>query len=131
LAIGDFLARRETVTDAFLPAAASLGKPRGLAWQSCDFHDAVEFALDRATGELYALAGVTIAFSAVEGGGMEDVEAVSNLRCATAVFVHRDGAWISEGRTVFNLEPAEAVLQFRETLERLPSGAELATAPPA
>ena len=42
-------------------------------------------ARDRANGELVGLAGVTIGFEAVDGGGMEEVEAVGNLRAATAI----------------------------------------------
>ena len=47
---------------------------------------------------------------------MEDVEAVGNLRSATAVFAHRRGAWTTEGRVVFNLEPNEALEHFSESL---------------
>jgi hypothetical protein len=117
LAMWEFLERRSEITGQFKDAAARLGKPRGLTWERCDFQDAVKFARDRTTGELFALVGVTIAFSATAGGGMEDVEAVGNLRCATAVFVHRGSAWTTDGRTLFNLEPHEALVQFAETLE--------------
>lgn len=102
--------------DAFLKAAAATGKPRGLSWKSCDFHDDVSFASDRATGETYALQGVTIAFEAVVGGDMEDVEAVGNLRCGTAIFVHRNGNWTTDGRAVFNLQPTETLERYRECL---------------
>ena len=42
------------------------------------------------------------------------------LRYATAVFAHRDGAWTTDGRAVFNLEPAQAIQRFGDSLEPLP-----------
>ena len=74
------------------------------------------FAVDRVSGELYAFVAATISFSAIEGGGMEEVEAVGNLRAATAVFVHRDGRWTTDGRVVFNLDPAGAVSHYAESI---------------
>lgn len=47
---------------------------------------------------------------------MEDVEAVSNLRCATAIFVHRLGRWTTDGRVVFNLEPPQALERYQASL---------------
>ena len=114
-----FSAQRTALEQQFFQAASQSGKPRGLRWKECQFHGDSIFARDRANGELYALAGVTIAFEAIEGGEMEDVEAVGNLRCATAIFVNRSGRWTSEGRTAFNLEPAEALERYQESLEPL------------
>lgn len=104
------------MAEQFRTAAAATGKPRGLRYKACELHDEVEFAEDRATGELYALIGVTIRFEAIEGGDMEDVEAVSNLRYATAVFVHRGDAWTTDGRTVFNHSPQQALERYAESL---------------
>ena len=72
---------------------------------------------DRANGAIVGLVGVTIGFEAVEGGGMEEVEAVGNLRAATAVFTHNGREWTTQGRAVFNLEPGEVVERYRESLE--------------
>jgi hypothetical protein len=118
-AINGFAAQADALNRQFLAAASASGKPRGLSWKACDFHDDLRFATDRANGETYALRGVTIQFEAVKGGDMEDVEAVGNLRCATAVFVHRHGRWTTDGRTVFNLQPDEALAHYRQSLEPL------------
>ena len=118
-AVRGFDRQAETLSREFLSAAARTGKPRGLIWKACDFHDELRFATDRASGETYALRGVTVRFEAVEGGDMEDVEAVGNLRCATAVFVHRGGKWTTDGRVVFNLQPDEALAHYRQSLEPL------------
>ncbi|MEQ8208461.1 MAG: hypothetical protein RH917_01410 [Lacipirellulaceae bacterium] len=101
----------------FLQAASTTGKPRGLAWKQVELHKEAAFATDRVTGELYAMIDATVSFTAIEGGGMEHVEAVSNLRSATAVFVHRQGSWATDGRVVFNLNPQQAVEHYQESLE--------------
>jgi hypothetical protein len=113
----DFHRQRERLEARFLTLAAASGKPRGLRWSDCDFDDAVAYARDRRSGELSAYVAATIAFEAVAGGGMEDVEAVGNLRAGTAVFLYRRGHWCTEGRAVFNLNPAEAIEYYRERLE--------------
>src|SRR5690606_31558471 len=82
----DFHRHRERLEARFFELAAASGKPRGVRWVDCDFDDDVAYARDRHTGDLAALVAVTIRFEAIEGGPMEDVEAVGNLRAATAVF---------------------------------------------
>ncbi len=119
LAMLDFVELRDKLQDEFLVAARETGKPRGLQWTRCDLSAGELFATDRANGDLYALVGTTIGFEAIPGGGMEDVEAVSNLRNATAIFVHRDEGWTTDGRTVFNLEPPQALEHYHESLEPL------------
>jgi hypothetical protein len=112
-----FHLRREWLEARFFTLAAGSGKPRGLEWVDCDFDDGVSFARDRHTGRLRALVGVTIRFRAVEGGGMEDNPNVGNLRAASAVF-HLDGEeWSTDGRVLFNLNPAQAIEHFRQELE--------------
>ena len=114
-----FYRRREWLEADFLTQAKRSGKPRGLEWVDCDFEDEVSFARDKNNGRLRALVGVTISFEAIPGGGMEEVEAVSNLRCATAVFRFHQGEWVTDGRAIFNLRPIEAIMHFRHELERV------------
>ena len=45
---------------------------------------------------------------------MEDVEAVSNLRAATAVFVHAQDGWQTSGSPLFNLDPPDAIERFHQ-----------------
>ncbi len=116
-AIQLFAEQRSGLSEQFLAAAGATGKPRGLIWKGCEFSGEPLFAIDRVTGELYALLTATISFEAIAGGDMEDVEAVGNLRCATAIFVYRDHAWTTDGRAVFNLEPAQSLERFHESLE--------------
>jgi len=114
-----FLRQRPQLQDAFFAAAAASGKPRGLRWKACEWESAVEFARERATGSLTALASVVVEFEAVEGGDMEGVAAVGNLRNASAVFFFHAGQWRTTGKTVFNLNPDEALVRFQSQYERL------------
>lgn len=112
----EFAEQRPALAAEFLHEAAKSGKPRGLSWETCELADDHVFAVDRSAGALYALVGATISFAAIPGGDMEDVEAVGNLRYATAIFVYRGGNWRSDGQVVFNLEPAQALEHYSESL---------------
>ncbi len=113
----DFHQQRERLEAKFLQLAGASGKPRDLRWTACDFDDDVSYARDRRSHELCAFVAVTISFEAVEGGLMEDVEAVGNLRAATAMFRWRDERWQTDGRAIFNLNPTEAIAYYHDDLE--------------
>ncbi len=113
LATQEFCDNRRVLQDQFFEVAADSGRPRGLRWVRCDFHGEPVFARDTATGALQALVSVSIGFEAIEGGGMEDVEAVGNIRAATAVFRYDEDIWTTDGRAVFNLDPQETIAHFR------------------
>jgi hypothetical protein len=114
-----FARQRGELEAAFFQAAATSGKPRGLRWVKCDWEPAVEFAREKAGGRLAALVSVTIQFEAIEGSDMEGLPAVGNLRNASAVFFFHAGRWHTTGRTIFNLNPDEALAHLREQYERL------------
>jgi len=123
----EFRRQRERLEAKFFQLAAASGKPKGLRWTNCDFENDVAYARDRHSGELCAFVAVTISFEAIEGGLMEGVEAVGNLRAATAMFrTHREH-WTTDGRAIFNLNPTEAIDHYRDELERI--GQELAARP--
>jgi hypothetical protein len=109
--------QREQLEKDFLGFAGRTGIPRGLIWVRCDFETEVCFVRERTTGQLQSLVPVTIAFEAEVGGGMEEVEAVGNLRAATAVFLYDGDSWSTEGRVVFNLNPQQTVEHHQESLE--------------
>jgi hypothetical protein len=117
-----FQFQRERLELLFFQAASASGKPRGLRWKEIEWGSSVEFARERASGQLAALVGVTIRFEAVEGGDMEGLPAVGNLRNASAVFFFHDGRWHTSGKAVFNLNPDEALTHFQNQYERLPLG---------
>ena len=113
----DFHRQREFLEARFIERAAASGKPRGLRWSDVDFDDDVIYARDRRTRRLKALVAIEVCFEAVEGGGMEEVEAVSNVRAATAEFLHDGTRWTTEGKVYFNLVPAATVKYLATDLE--------------
>ncbi len=112
----DFHVQRERLEAKFFELASGTGKPRGLRWTECDFENDVTYARQRSDGQLCAFVACTISFEAIEGGLMEGVEAVGNLRAATAVFGVRSGRWHTDGRALFNLSPAEAIAHYHDAL---------------
>jgi hypothetical protein len=114
-----FQKERQELERLFFQASAASGKPRGLRWKECQWSELIEWVREKRTGQLLALVGVTISFEAIEGGDMEGVEAVGNLRTASAVFFFQDGRWQTGGRVIFNLNPDEAVRHFQSGYERV------------
>ena len=114
--------QRERLEWQFFQAASASGKPRGLLWKAVEWGTSVEFARERSSGRLAALVGVTIQFEAVAGGDMEGLPAVANLRNASAVFFFHGDRWHTNGKTVFNLNPDEALAHFQNQYERLSLG---------
>jgi hypothetical protein len=112
-----FHRHREWLEAKFLTLAAQSGKPRGLRWADCEFDNSVAFARDRKTRRFRALVGVSIQFEAVEGGGMEHVEAVAHRKAATVVFRLDGPEWEVDGRALFNLNPAQTIEQYNHELE--------------
>lgn len=113
----DFRRQREQLEAKFIDRASSSGKPRGLRWSDVAFEDEVSYARDRKSGELRALVAIEVCFEAIEGGGMEEVEAVSNVRAATAEFHHDGESWQTDGRVFFNLAPQGLIRYLHTDLE--------------
>lgn len=116
-----FRLQRERIEAKFVDAAQATGKPRGLVWKNCDFEPGLVLARDRRTGELLGLVSTTVSFEAIPDGPMEGVEAVGNLRNATAVFHYSRGLWSTGGHAVFNLNPDEAITHFQPQYELINS----------
>jgi len=114
-----FLLQRERLEQMFFQAASSSGKPRGLRWKQCEFGPNLELARDKHSGDLLGLLPVTISFEAIAGSDMEGVQAVGNLRTASAVFIFRKGQWLTNGRAVMNLNPIEAIEHFHKHYENV------------
>ena len=107
-----FRLQREQLEARFFDLASRIGKPRGLRWLDCDWLPDVCFARDTESGLLTAFVAVNISFEAIEGGDMEDVDAVDTVRDAAAVFHFSDGQWGTGGRALFNMNPQDAVARL-------------------
>jgi hypothetical protein len=115
-----FRLQKERLEDIVLKAASATGKPRGLRWVSCRFADEFTLVRDRATRRLAALIPVTVRFDPEPGGDMEGLPAAAEPRQATAVLHFRRGEWISEGQTLFNVTPADAIRLHSREYEPVP-----------
>ena len=120
-AVALFRLQREQLEAKFFDLAAGLGKPRDLRWLECDWQNPVTFARDVHTGLLTAFVAVNIHFEAVEGGDMEDVEAVGTVRDAAAVFHYQRGRWGTGGRALFNMNPQDALIRLQGQFEPVSS----------
>ncbi len=118
-AMREFRMRREALEAKFFDLAAARGKPRDLRWKHCDWQDTVTFGRDLQTQLLTAFASVEIHFEAVEGGDMEDVEAVGTIRDATAVFHYQKGRWGTGGKALFNMNPQDALVRLAGQFEAI------------
>jgi hypothetical protein len=114
-----FKLQRELLLAKFFSAASATGKPRGLRWKECQWDGEVELARDKRSGQIAALAPVTIEFEAIEGSDMGGLPAVGNLRNASAVFFFHRGQWQTVGKAVFNMNPNEAIQHFKNQYERV------------
>ena len=114
-----FRLQRERLQDIFLKAAASTGKPRGLHWISCNFMAEITLLRDRRTRRLVGFVPATITFEPVAGSDMEGLPAAKEPRFATAVLHFRHGQWGSDGRTIFNVSPQDAVPLFAREYQKL------------
>ncbi|MGQ0636463.1 MAG: hypothetical protein ACT4QC_17765 [Planctomycetaceae bacterium] len=121
-AVLDFRRHRETLEAKFFDLAAASGKPRGLRWVDIDWLDLVTYGRDRQTGLLTAFAAINIRFEAVEGGDMEGVAAVDNIRDGAAVFHYQRGQWGTGGRALFNMNPADALVRLEGQYEPVRAG---------
>ena len=109
--------RREWLEAEFLTKASASGQPRRFVWENCEFDNAFSLARDRHSGQLRALVGVTIALAPIDEDRADGLETAVSQREATAVF-HFDGTqWMTDGRAVFNLNPAETIQRYSHELE--------------
>jgi hypothetical protein len=112
-----FHLRREWLEADFVKLASRAIEESGVVWSDCDFEDEVAFATARTNRQLCALVAITIYLVPSEKGEDAGVRGSARRREATAVF-HFDGRrWFTEGRTIFNLNPLEAIEHFQHELE--------------
>ena len=117
-----FRVQREQLEAKFFDLARGRGIPRDLRWIDCEWLDDVTFGRSIEDGMLTAFAGVNIRFEAIEGGEMEDVEAVGLVRDAAAIFHFHNGRWGTGGRAMFNMDPHAAIDRLAGQFEPVVAG---------
>jgi hypothetical protein len=110
-----FRLQHERFEEHVLKAAAATGKPRGLTWVACLITGDAVLAR-AAAGGIVALVPVEVRFEPEAGSDMEENPMAREPRPATAVFTFARGGWHTDGRVVFNLDPAKAAATFGATL---------------
>jgi hypothetical protein len=114
----EFHAHREWLEAKFIRLASTRSKPASPRWEDCEFADDVSYVRHRTTGELSAFVAVSIASE--EDSDAEDFtsgEAVGKLQLGTAVFRFDRDHWETDGRTILNFNPDEAVHYFQRDWE--------------
>lgn len=111
---------RDRLQQEFLKKARAAGIPRGLQWTHCEWLPSRILLKDLQTSEICLLTGINVSFEAIEGGDMENVAAVSMLRDACAVFRFTASGWATNGRALFNMNPAEAAEKLRDSYALYP-----------
>jgi hypothetical protein len=119
-----FHAQRERLEAKFVQLAAAHAKPHAPRWADCTFADDVAYVRNRATGELSAFVAVTIASEESDRTLHGTADVIGNLQAGTAIFRFDGDHWVTDGRAILNLSPAEAVDHYRGDLEMV--GEELA-----
>jgi hypothetical protein len=112
-----FHVQRERLEAKFVQLATAHATPDAPQWADCMFDDDVSYVRNRATGELSAFVAVTIASDNLDGALRGATDAVGNLQAGTAVFRFDCDHWETDGRTILNLSPSEAVQHFRNDFE--------------
>ncbi|HAA52827.1 MAG TPA: hypothetical protein DCE43_24140 [Planctomycetaceae bacterium] len=121
-AVDLFRMQREQLEAKFFDLARGRGIPRDLRWVECDWLPEVTWGRAIEDGMLTAFVGVNIRFEAIEGGDMEDVEAVGLVRDAAAIFHFQDGRWGTGGRAMFNMDPVDAIDRLSGQYEPVTTG---------
>ena len=121
-AVDLFRMQREQLEAKFFDLARGRGIPRDLRWGECDWLPEVTWGRAIEDGMLTAFVGVNIRFEAIEGGDMEDVEAVGLVRDAAAIFHFQDGRWGTGGRAMFNMDPVDAIDRLSGQYEPVTTG---------
>ncbi len=117
--ITEFNDNRETLQKSFFQVCSESGRPRGLSWKDCKFEEDIKFVIENHSLNLHTLVPVIISFEAIPGGPMEEMEAVSNLRVGSALFVHTGDQWATRGDVIYNLSPDEAFQHYHDNYTAL------------
>ncbi len=113
----DFHLQRERLEAKFIRLAAARAHSGSPHWAACEFDDDVAYVRDRNTRQLSAFVGVTVAVDPHDSHCDLADHFLGQLRVDTAVFRFDRGHWDTDGRTLPNLNPAQAIRLYQNALE--------------
>jgi hypothetical protein len=114
-----FHTQRERLEAKFINLASSRAKADAPKLADCNFADDVAYVRNRSTGELSAFVAVSVSMDDSESRTKDAGDAVSNLQLGTAVFRFDRDHWETDGRTILNLNPSEAIRLYRNDFEKV------------
>jgi hypothetical protein len=109
----DFHIRREWLEAKFIQLAADQSKTRSPRWTDCTFADDVAYVRRRSTGEISALVAISIAADDSRIRSVTGGDAIGNLQLGTAIFRWDHDHWVTDGRAILNLGPADTIRRFQ------------------
>jgi hypothetical protein len=110
----EFHAQRERLEAKFVRMAVARAKLAYPRWEDCEFADDVSYVRHRTTGELSAFVAVSVTVEEnPECIDFHGGDAIGKMQLGTAVFRFDRNHWETDGRTILNLNPAEAIRYFR------------------
>jgi hypothetical protein len=126
-----FRLQREQLEAKFIDLA-QVSPNRGTSrWLDCLFDDEVTYVCNKRTNQLSAFVAITVTlpssrpFREFEQGYSADAaiqEALGfptagTVRLATAIFMFQQDNWMTEGRAIFNMSPAETARFYQHDLK--------------
>jgi hypothetical protein len=110
----EFHAQRERLEAKFVKLASAQVKAEAPRIEDYDFADDVSYVRHRATGQLSAFVAVSISLEeSPEHPAFFAGDMVGKMQLGTAVFRFDRDHWETDGRTILNLTPREAVRFFQ------------------
>jgi hypothetical protein len=113
----NFHRQRERLEARLIRLATAHCQAESPRWADCQFDDDVLYVRHRATGELSAFVGVTVAMEAVDGLPSSARSSLARHPDGTAVFRFDGKQWQTDGRVILNRSPSEAIRSCQSDLE--------------
>lgn len=118
-AVEKWLTQEAETRTNFLKTIVNTEVNPSLRMRECDWTAEVSFGRDRGSGLITAFAGVLLF---LEPDAEDELDSAANRalpRDAVAVFFYRNGAWHWSGRTLFNMNPCEALERLGNQFDQI------------
>ena len=113
----DFHAHREWLEVKFIRLAVARAAADAPRWEDCSFDDDVAYVRNRNTKELSAFVAVAMASNDLDSPSAGVSDGTRDSCVGTAIFRFDRDHWVTDGRAILNLNPAQAIRYYRNDLE--------------